>query len=64
MRVIVPTTEGRAVKVGAGQCVRVTDLEGGQVGDMFAFAADDVGEHLSASHTRTATKHADRPARG
>ena len=55
MRVIVPAAEGRAVRVGTGQCVRVTDLEGGQVGDVFAFAADDVGEHLSASHTRTAT---------
>ncbi|WP_436975814.1 DUF1989 domain-containing protein [Nonomuraea angiospora] len=55
MRVIVPATEGRAVKVRTGQRVRVTDLEGGQVGDVFAFAADDVNEHLSASHTRAAT---------
>jgi uncharacterized protein YcgI (DUF1989 family) len=55
MRVIVPAREGRAVKVRAGQRVRVTDLEGGQVGDVFAFAAQDVNEHLSASHTRAAT---------
>ncbi|WP_250906831.1 DUF1989 domain-containing protein [Nonomuraea sp. NEAU-A123] len=55
MRVIVPATEGRAVRVGAGRRVRVTDLEGGQVGDVFAVAADDVDEHLSASHTRAAT---------
>ncbi|MGP3929344.1 DUF1989 domain-containing protein [Nonomuraea sp. KM88] len=55
MRVIVPAAEGRAVKVGAGQRVRVTDLEGGQVGDLFAFAADDPAEQLSASHTRAAT---------
>ncbi|MFI6743547.1 DUF1989 domain-containing protein [Nonomuraea sp. NPDC050451] len=55
MRLIVPATEGRAVKVRSGQRVRVTDLEGGQVGDVFAFAADDVNEHLSASHTRAAT---------
>ncbi|MEO3803037.1 urea carboxylase-associated family protein [Nonomuraea sp. B1E8] len=55
MRVIVPAAEGRAVKVGAGQRVRVTDLEGGQVGDLFAFAADDTTEQLSASHTRAAT---------
>ncbi|WP_084959551.1 DUF1989 domain-containing protein [Thermoactinospora rubra] len=55
MRVIVPAAEGRAVKVRAGQRVRVVDLEGGQVGDVFAFAADDVSEHLSASHTRAAT---------
>ncbi|MBT2232376.1 DUF1989 domain-containing protein [Nonomuraea sp. NEAU-A123] len=50
-----PATEGRAVRVGAGRRVRVTDLEGGQVGDVFAVAADDVDEHLSASHTRAAT---------
>ncbi|MFG1688914.1 DUF1989 domain-containing protein [Nonomuraea sp. NPDC049269] len=55
MRVIVPATQGRAVRVGAGRRVRVTDLEGGQVGDVFAVAADDVNEHLSASHTRAAT---------
>ncbi|WP_431933872.1 DUF1989 domain-containing protein [Nonomuraea jabiensis] len=55
MRVIVPATEARAVKVRTGQRVRVTDLEGGQVGDVFAFAADDANEHLSASHTRAAT---------
>ncbi|MEV4583253.1 urea carboxylase-associated family protein [Nonomuraea jabiensis] len=55
MRVVVPATEARAMKVRTGQRVRVTDLEGGQVGDVFAFAADDVNEHLSASHTRAAT---------
>ncbi|GAA3615359.1 urea carboxylase-associated family protein [Nonomuraea rosea] len=55
MPVIVPAREGRAVQVRAGQRVRVTDLEGGQVGDVFAFAAQDVNEHLSASHTRAAT---------
>ncbi|TDD14375.1 DUF1989 domain-containing protein [Nonomuraea diastatica] len=55
MRVIVPAADGRAVKVRAGQRVRVTDLEGGQVGDLFAFAADDMTEQLSASHTRAAT---------
>lgn len=35
--------------------MRVIDIEGGQVGDVFAFAATDVREHLSASHTRTGT---------
>jgi uncharacterized protein YcgI (DUF1989 family) len=54
MRVIVPAGEGRAVKVSTGQRVRVTDLDGGQVGDAFAFAAADANEHLSASHTRAA----------
>ena len=51
-RVIVPAREGRAVRLGAGGRVRVVDLEGAQVADVFAFSAADVGEHASASHTR------------
>jgi len=54
-KIAVPASEGRAVAVRAGQRVRVVDIEGGQVGDVFAFAADDPGEYLSASHTRTHT---------
>ena len=54
-RTVVPAGAGRAVAVRAGQHVRVIDTEGGQVGDVFAFAADDPAEHLSASHTRTHT---------
>lgn len=50
-----PPGEGRAVQVPAGRRVRVIDVDGGQVGDLFAFAAEDVREHLSASHTRSAT---------
>lgn len=51
----VPAGQGRAVWVGAGDTVQVTDVDGGQVGDVFAFAAADVSEYLSASHTRTST---------
>ncbi|GAA3928783.1 urea carboxylase-associated family protein [Actinomadura viridis] len=54
-RTVVPAGEGRAVRVRAGQRVRVVDVEGGQVGDLFAFAADDPREHLSAAHTRSVT---------
>ncbi|WP_433153723.1 DUF1989 domain-containing protein [Actinomadura nitritigenes] len=54
-RTVVPAGEGRAVRVAAGQRVRVVDLEGGQVGDLFAFAADDPRERLSAAHTRSGT---------
>lgn len=54
-RVVVPAGAGRAVRVRRGEQVRVIDVEGGQVGDLFAFAADDTAEHLSASHTRTST---------
>jgi uncharacterized protein YcgI (DUF1989 family) len=54
-RVVVPAASGRAVGVRRGDRVRVIDVEGGQVGDLFAFAAGDPAEHLSASHTRTST---------
>lgn len=54
-RVVVPAASGRAVRVRRGDRVRVIDVEGGQVGDLFAFAAGDPSEHLSASHTRTST---------
>jgi uncharacterized protein YcgI (DUF1989 family) len=59
-RIEVPAASGRAVRVRAGELVRVVDIEGGQVGDVFAFTAD-VGdehsgyEHHSASHTRAHT---------
>jgi uncharacterized protein YcgI (DUF1989 family) len=54
-RVVVPAGAGRAVSVRRGEYVRVIDVEGGQVADLFAFAAADPAEHLSASHTRTST---------
>jgi uncharacterized protein YcgI (DUF1989 family) len=52
-RTVVPAGTGRAVIVRDGQCARVVDVEGGQVGDVFAFCADDPAEYLSAPHTRT-----------
>jgi uncharacterized protein YcgI (DUF1989 family) len=51
-RIDVPAREGRAVRVAAGQRLRVVDVQGGQVADTFAFRADDVAEHHSAEHTR------------
>jgi uncharacterized protein len=48
----IPGGEGRAVLVREGQCVRAVDVAGGQVGDLFAFAAGNPGEYASASHTR------------
>ena len=50
----VPGGEGRAALVGEGQCFRVIDVAGGQVGDLFVFSAADPGEFASASHTRVA----------
>jgi uncharacterized protein len=58
VRTLVPARTGRAVRVERGSLVRVVDVEGQQVGDLFAYVvgpAGVTGEHLSASHTRTAT---------
>jgi uncharacterized protein len=51
-RIDVPAREGRGVRVRAGQRVRIVDPDGGQVGDLFAFSADDPSEYASAEHTR------------
>jgi uncharacterized protein YcgI (DUF1989 family) len=48
----VPAREGRGARLAAGGRFRVIDPEGGQVGDLFAFCADDVSEYHSAEHTR------------
>jgi uncharacterized protein YcgI (DUF1989 family) len=50
----VPAREGRAVRVPEGSAIRIIDLEGSQVADVFAFNPDDVGEYHSAHHTRAA----------
>ena len=42
---------GVAFELGAGEILRVTDPEGGQVSDMLAFMAGDVGEALSNGRT-------------
>jgi uncharacterized protein YcgI (DUF1989 family) len=42
------------VSVPEGAAVRIVDVEGSQVADLFAFNADDVGEHHSPAHTRAA----------
>lgn len=48
----VPARTGRAVPVRGGHRVTIVDVDGGQVGDFFAFNRDNMGEYLSASHTR------------
>jgi uncharacterized protein YcgI (DUF1989 family) len=42
---------GLAFRLNQGQILRVTDVEGGQVSDLFAFAMEDLAESLSAGHT-------------
>ncbi len=48
----VPGYHGRAVRVAAGARIRVTDVEGAQIGDMFAISAADRFEYLSPAQTR------------
>jgi uncharacterized protein YcgI (DUF1989 family) len=54
--VLVPPGEGRAILVRQGQHVRAVDVEGGQVGDLFAVAVTDPAEYASAGHTRVAIR--------
>ena len=49
----VPAYEGRAVSVAKGTTIRITDLQGHQIGDMFAFVRDRSTEWLSTGATRT-----------
>ena len=54
-RIVVPAKGARAVRVGASRRVRVVNTEGGQVVDTWAFCSEDVAEHLSMAHSRSAT---------
>ena len=51
--VIVPGGRAVAIRVANGARFSVVDLDGGQVGDLFAFNAEDPHEFASASHTRS-----------
>ena len=42
---------GLALTVKQGQILRVIDVDGEQVSDLFSFARDDLGECLSSGHT-------------
>jgi uncharacterized protein YcgI (DUF1989 family) len=50
-RELVPPMSGMAWPVGAGSLLRVVDVEGGQTGDVFAVAADDLEDGLSNGRT-------------
>jgi uncharacterized protein YcgI (DUF1989 family) len=51
----VPGYSGRGLLVEKGSVVRITDLEGCQVGDLFAIAQEDHAEYLDTGHTREIT---------
>ena len=49
---VVPARRGRAVRLRAGQAIRIVNTHGSQVVDTWAFDADDLGEFLSMEHLR------------
>ena len=51
-RIEIPAREGRAWRLKAGASFRVIDVEGLQVGDLWAFNEADPGEYHNAPHTR------------
>jgi uncharacterized protein len=52
----VPAREGRAIRLAAGQSLRMANPHGTQVGDFWAFNACDLREHLSMEHLRPALR--------
>lgn len=48
----VPAQSGALVELVAGQSIRIVDVEGTQVADLFAVSADDKADWLSVSVTR------------
>lgn len=50
---IVPAGHGKAIRLFAGEGVRIGLPEGPQVADLFAFASPDLAETLSTEHTRS-----------
>lgn len=55
LKIVVPGYEGRAAQVAAGSRIRITDLEGCQIGDLFVMAKADVAEAVSPAVTRLET---------
>jgi uncharacterized protein len=53
-RETIPARSGRAFRLAAGEAIRIVNTHGTQVVDTWALSAEDEGEHLSMSHTRTA----------
>ncbi|TNC72247.1 DUF1989 domain-containing protein [Rubellimicrobium roseum] len=47
---VVPARRGRAIRLGAGQALRVVNTHGSQVVDTWAFIAHDMDEFLSMPH--------------
>jgi uncharacterized protein len=55
--IAIPARRGKAVRLRAGQSVRVINTHGQQVVDTWAFSAADPGEFMSMEHARAAMGH-------
>ena len=55
-RIVVPPQSGRAIRVKRGDRVRIIDLRGQQVSDVWAFSTDGKLDWLSTSQTRDITE--------
>ena len=53
-KTVLSAGEGIAMPLRAAESLRIINLEGGQVVDLWALASDDAREHLSMEHTRVA----------
>lgn len=43
---VVPGYSGRAIRVGSGSVIRIIDVEGTQICDMFALSAEEICQRL------------------
>jgi len=55
-RIEVPGYSGRGISVDAGLTLRITDVEGCQIGDLFALCREDPAEFLCTARTRALTQ--------
>jgi uncharacterized protein YcgI (DUF1989 family) len=51
---VIPAREGRAVRLDAGNVLRIINTHGTQVCDMWAFNVEDLSEFFSGEHSRLA----------
>jgi uncharacterized protein YcgI (DUF1989 family) len=52
----VPGYSGRGLAVNLGSRIRITDVRGSQIGDLFALVRDDPHEYLCTARTRALTQ--------
>src|SRR5690606_3004298 len=56
-KITIPAREGRAIRLKAGEALRVVNTHGTQAVDAWAVSLADPAEMLSVEHTRRTTGH-------